>query len=209
MGLRSSLKFVVTVIGALWVFSAPAHALIITTPFDTDNGQRGIMFDVVVGDNAVIIDELAVDIYADTTADYEFYTVLGGIAGNINNAAAWTLRDTFEDVEGSATGTEDFFDLTNFSIGANTVVGFYFTNTVSGGVNYTNAPAVGDVRADDGNIQILAGVGKSYPFETTFTARNFNGSILYTLDDSGSEVPAPASLALVLLGLAGMRRIKR
>jgi hypothetical protein len=209
MGLRSSLKFVVTVIGALWVFSAPAHALIITTPFDTDNGQRGIMFDVVVGDNAVIIDELAVDIYADTTADYEFYTVLGGIAGNINNAAAWTLRDTFEDVEGSATGTEDFFDLTNFSIGANTVVGFYFTNTVSGGVNYTNAPAVGDVRADDGNIQILAGVGKSYPFETTFTARNFNGSILYTLDESGSEVPAPASLALVLLGLAGMRRIKR
>lgn len=209
MGLRSSLKFVTTVIGALWVFLTPAHALIISTPLDADNGQNGIMFDVVVGDNAIIVDELAVDLFAGSTADYEFYTVLGGIAGNINNAAAWTLRDTFEDVEGGATGTEDFFDLTNFSIGANSVVGFYFTSTAPGGVLYTNAPSIGQVRADDGNIQILAGVGKSYPFDTTFTARSFNGSILYTLDDSGSEVPAPASLALVLLGLAGMRRIKR
>jgi hypothetical protein len=63
---------------------------------------------------------------------------------------------------------------------------FYVTPTdfSTGGFNYTNGNAVGDVFASDANIEFLEGAGSGYPFNgTLFSPRVFNGNIIY---DAGS-----------------------
>jgi hypothetical protein len=184
-----------------------AQAVVLTTPLNADNGQRGIMFDVTTGATAITFESLGVDIYASTTADYEFYTISGGITGNTDSSAGWTLRDTFTGVTGLASGTLNIFDIADFTVGASSTIGFYFTNTTGGGVSYTDTPSVGSVLASDANISILTGVGKSYPFSTTYTALSFNGSITYSL--ASSTVPEPTVFTLLGIGLAGLSLRKR
>jgi len=45
--------------------------------------------------------------------------------------------------------------------------------------NYTDGTAVGAVAASNGDLQILQGTGKEYPFGTSFTPRVWNGTIYY------------------------------
>ena len=61
--------------------------------------------------------------------------------------------------------------------------GFCITCTGGGSVDYTNGvgtPGV-TVVTNDPFVTIYEGVGKSYPFASTFTPRNWNGEVCYTL----------------------------
>lgn len=185
--------------------AGPTAAATLSTPIDEDNGNAGIMFDVVIGASALTLTSFGT-VVASSAGDYEFYTIEGSAADNLNNAAAWTLRDTFTSVPGGAPTFFTEFDITDLLLNANTTYGFYITSTGSGGVEYTNA-TLGDVRASNSDLSIMVGYGKAYPFGGSNAGRAFNGSLTYTLD---AAVPEPASWALMIGGFgmvgASLRR---
>lgn len=191
---------IATVAASLFLASslaAPALADTLATPLNSDNNQSGIMFDVVVGSQSLVLQSLGVNITGGTY-DFKFYTIDGGIGSNQNNAAAWTLRDSFSGVTSAGTDNLTNFDIADFGVTAGSTIGFYFTGTVpyTGIVRYTNGNAVGDIVASNSALSILSGYGKSYPFAENFSPRDFNGAITYAV----AGVPEPAIWALMILG---------
>ncbi|WP_145962901.1 hypothetical protein [Mangrovicoccus ximenensis] len=198
-----------TAISALAVAlsAATAHAATLSTGLAGNNGQRGIMFNIETGSDALTLTSLAADFYVATTADYEFYYVAGGIAGNQNAATNWTLHDQILDLAGTA-GLQSW-DIADLSLAANSVYGIYITNTFGGGINYNDQVAPSSVIAADSNLAIYSGVGKSYPFAMTFDPRGYVGSLTYEITDHMTTVPLPAPLPLLAAGIAGIWGLRR
>jgi gliding motility-associated-like protein len=171
--------FIVGLIGLLSLISNSAQSQCgpLTTPYLDNNGQSGIMFDVVAL-QSVNITQLAMD-FETGSFNMEIYFVPGTHVGNETNAAAWTLLGT---VNGwNATGGTNvalpiFF---NQFLCAGDVGGFYVTASNSTGGNYYNGTGVGNVAAADANIQILEGTGKAYPFGTNYMPRVPNVTVYY------------------------------
>lgn len=178
--------------------STNANAAQLVTPNDANNGQSGIMFDAVIGANSLSIESIRVRTTRQT-GSFEFYTRTGGIAGNQNNAAAWTLRDVFSNVTTSNGYT--VFNIRDFVAAANSTVGFYFTFTTPfvDAVRYSNGTGVGNVRAANGDLTILQGFGKSYPFAESFQPRSFVGGISYSVAGAPA-VPEPSTWLMLVLG---------
>jgi hypothetical protein len=192
--------------------SVPAAAATLSTPIDNNNGQRGLMFDVVVGASNLTLTSLATTITPVGEAaigDYRFYTRTGSIVGNTDSLVGWTLRDSFSGVAGGATRFDlTTFDIADFTLLANSTYGFYLTSTSGTSIQYTGtgSGSFGTVRASNGDLSILSGVGKDDTLGFTFSPRSFNGTLTYT----GGVVPEPASWALMIGGFglvgASMRR---
>ncbi len=154
---------------------------IMNTPYNSNNGQRGCMFDVFAA-NAVTIRCFESNLYAGTTADYEIYYRAGTHVGFENNAAAWTFLGGETGVTSAGTNVPTALNIPiNITIPAGQTYSFYITNTFGAGTSYTDGTAVGNFLAADANITVFEGVGKSYPFGLTFNVRNFNGTIFYDL----------------------------
>ncbi|KAA3596283.1 MAG: hypothetical protein DWQ06_15540 [Calditrichaeota bacterium] len=168
-----------------------ANAL--TTTFASGNGAGGNMFDIVAINDVVIT---CFDVHFDPgVGDFEVWIITGGgtYVGSETNAANWTLIGSFTGLPSSSTALDDGTPtqlpiLINVPIATGATQGFYVTRT-SGSVNYTNGTAVGNVFAQDANIQFLEGVGKGYPFGATNTPRIFNGNIIYDLGAPSIDAP--------------------
>ena len=175
--LRNACLFGVLFLGLL---VCPVSAQSLTTTFVSNNGQSGNMFDIVALSDVSIEN---FDCNLDTGPwTVEVYVVSAGgtFAGNEGNAAAWTLIGTAT-VSGAGLGLSTGLGLSlGHSISAGQTQGFYVTCTNGTGMNYTNGTSQGAVFASDSNIQFLEGVGKAYPFSSTFTPRVWNGIIHYT-----------------------------
>ena len=150
----------------------------LATAYNTNNGQRGCMFNVSAT-NSVTIRCFDANLYPGTSNYYIYYRA-GSHVGFENTAAAWTL------IGGPASATSAGNNLPsaipiNISvvIPAGQTYSFYLTNDAGGGIKYTDGTAVGNFLAGDANITVYEGVGKSYPFGITFTVRKFNGHIYY------------------------------
>lgn len=156
-----------------------------STPYNSNNGQRGCMFDITAT-NTITITNFDVNLYAGTTANYEIYYCPSTHVGNENNAGAWTLL-------GSATGIASAGNniptplpiVFSVTIPAGQTYSFYVTNDFGAGTSYTDGTAVGNFLASDANMTVYEGVGKSYPFGLTFAVRNFNGTIYYDVGTGG------------------------
>ncbi|ARN77535.1 hypothetical protein BST97_05785 [Nonlabens spongiae] len=158
--------------------SGPSGSL--STPTFTDNGQRGIMFDVEFI-NGAIITSFDVPLYPGTTADYEIYYRVGGYQGFESTAGDWTLIGSATDV--TSLGTNMLTPLPidiDLNFNAGQTVGFYITNTIGGGIQYKEGPSSGSTEiASDFNLVVTGGVGKAYPFGLTYPNRHFVGTINY------------------------------
>lgn len=171
------------VTGSERAMACPA-AFIMNTPYNSNNGQRGCMFDVFAA-NAVTIRCFEVNLYAGTTANYEIYYRTGTHVGNENNAAAWTFIGGVTGITSAGNNLPTAIPINiNVAIPAGATYSFYITNDFGGGTSYTDGTAVGNFLAADANLTVYEGVGKSYPFGLTFTVRNFNGHIFYDLGGS-------------------------
>ncbi len=166
----------------------------LATPYNSNNGQRGCMFDVAAT-NEVIIRCFDVNTYAGTTANYEIYYKAGSFIGSENNAGAWTLLGTATGITSAGNNQPTPIPITvDVTIPAGQTYGFYVTNDFGGGTSYTDGVTTTDFLASDGNITVTGGVGKSYPFGLTFVSRLFNGTIFY---DPGGIPPCPTARAFV------------
>jgi len=153
----------------------------LTTFYATDNGQDGIMFDVVATTDITVV---CFDSNWDPgTYDAEIYYKTGTHVGFEVNAAAWTLVGS---TTGAVSNGNDIASPVPINISvpiaAGQTVAFYITNTGIGSVdkNYTNGTVVGALLASNANLSILEGTGKAYPFGTNYIPRQFNGTIYYT-----------------------------
>ena len=148
---------------------------------DGRNGQAGVMFDVVAKKDIHIVGIGSIHTTSRGGVDVEVWTKKGTYDGFQRDADAWTLVASTS-VPGKGRnkptplphGIMDEIDLDQGETQA-----FYVTllNTV---MRYSNGDKDSQaVDVSNSDLEILEGVGKGYPFKSTYNARVFNGSILY------------------------------
>jgi len=156
----------------------------LSTPYNSNNGQRGVMFNIVAKDS-VSVKCFSASLYAGTTANYEIYFKEKTYEGSENNAAAWTLLGSASAVTSAGNNLQTHLPINfNVLIPAGDTAGFYITNDFGGGTSYTDGTMYTNL-AEDASIKILGGIGKSYPFGLTFTTRYPNVTPRY---DAGAAV---------------------
>tara|TARA_R100000655_G_scaffold109879_1_gene166094 strand:+ start:1449 stop:2408 length:960 start_codon:yes stop_codon:yes gene_type:complete len=160
----------------------------LTTTYGHNNGQDGIMFDVVSnGFNAIQINCIESNWDAGGAISYEVYIKSGSCVGFANNPAVWNLHSSGSVLSaGDGNPTPIALD-SIIGIDCGDTVGIYLTNTggANPNANYTNGTFLGMVYSFNADISILQGYGKSYPFGFTFNPRVFNGTIHYNTVECG------------------------
>ncbi|MGV3766657.1 MAG: T9SS type A sorting domain-containing protein [Chitinophagaceae bacterium] len=150
------------------------------TPYNSNNGSRGAMFNITAGAEDVTITSFDVNLYGGTTAKYEIYYKSGTYVGAETNAAAWTLAGAVNSLYVAANGVATPLPIPlSIVIPANTTYGFYITNTASGGLNYTSSATGNVTLATNSDLTLTGGVGKSYPFGSTYSYRLINCTVHY------------------------------
>jgi gliding motility-associated-like protein len=178
MKLLLQFKFI-AIVSMVMLFSKNTNAQCgpLSTPNVTNNGQSGIMFDIVAI-TSVEITQLGMD-YDNGTYNLEVYTIAGTHVGNETNAGAWTLLGTVNGWTGT-TGSNNMIPvLFSVVLCPGESQGFYITASNSTSGNYSNGTGVGNVAAADANIQILEGTGKAHAFANSYTPRVPNVTVNY------------------------------
>lgn len=162
----------------------------LATSYTSNNGSRGAMFNITAT-NTVTIHCFDANLYGGTTATYEIYYKSGSYVGAETNAAAWTMAGSVSSLYSSANNVPTSIPISiNVVIPAGQTYGFYVTNTASGGLNYTSSATTNVTLASDANVTVTGGVGKSYPFGSTYSYRLFNGTVHYSV---GNVLPVDVS----------------
>ncbi|WP_180907487.1 choice-of-anchor D domain-containing protein, partial [Flavobacterium salmonis] len=156
-------------------FQIQAQCLSLATPYNSDNSNKGVMFNITTGATPITISSFDMNMIGYSTGLFEIYYKSGTYVGYESNSGAWTLA-------GSATvtalGTNNQTPIPivlDIAIPANSTFAFYITNNDPGipaGVRYTNGTPT--TIATDSYISIVGGVGKAYPFGTDYPNRRVN-----------------------------------
>lgn len=171
------------------VLPSMASAQTLTTTLAGGNSFNGNMFDIVARDD-LTIDGFDVNI-ATGSQTIEIYYKSGSYSGFETNSAAWTLAGSAS-VSGAGQGTAVTVPVdVNLSITSGQRYAFYVTNT-SGTMFYTDGSTEGAVYAQNADLFFYEGVGKAYPFGSTFTPRIWNGVIRYSKNNQPPTI-APIS----------------
>lgn len=155
------------------------------TSYASNNGSRGAMFNITAT-NTVVIKSFDGNLYGGTTAKYEIYYKSGSYVGSETNAAAWTFAGSVNSLYVAANNVPTPIPIPlNVVIPAGQTYAFYVTNTASGGLNYISSAVTNVTLVSDANITMIGGVGKAYPFSSTYSYRLFSGTVHYTVGQSG------------------------
>ncbi len=148
-------------------------------PVDFNSGQAGIMFDVInLSSSTMTLTEFGPSLDTGMWPIEVYYTTSqGSFSGLENLPLAWTLAVTNTVIStGPALGTPvSGFDIT---IPPGQTRGIYITSSTGIPINFTD----GVRQKDDGILRISSspGVGKAYPFGTTFSQKSYNGYVKYS-----------------------------
>ena len=194
------LLFSLILFGAVYTMQAQCTANSAATSYASNNGSRGAMFNITAGANAVTITSFDVNLYGGTTARYEIYYKAGSYVGSETTAANWTMAGGVNNLYVAANNVPTPIPIPlNITIPAGATYGFYITNTASGGLNYTSSAVTNVTLASNSDLTLTGGVGKSYPFGSTYSYRLINCTVHYytgsisessTLATSGATSPA-------------------
>lgn len=149
----------------------------LTTTFAGGNSFDGNMFDVNILNN-ITVQSFDVNL-ADPTGDFEVYFKNDTYVGSEMTPGDWTLVGSATGVVSNGADTATPLNLNmDLSLIAGQTYAFYVTST-GAQVNYTDGVAVGNVFISNADLEILEGAGGEYPFDASFSPRNFNGTIIY------------------------------
>eukprot|EP00979_Chaetoceros_neogracilis_P016025 scaffold6860_cov297-Chaetoceros_neogracile.AAC.23 len=156
----------------------------LSTPFNRNTGSNGNMFQVNAI-NCVVIRAMHVNNYSNSRASARFnvYKKSGPLLpGDTTDSTQWTMIGNAIDVtllprNEPSPLPEDAF--TAIHMDAGTTVSLYVTRTDGGRIAYTIGIAVGNVAAENNDIEILEGYGNASPFGTNYSPRVWNGIIEY------------------------------
>lgn len=154
----------------------------LTAPYNENNGQDGIMFDVIAAKNITVT--CFEDNFEAGTYDIAIYVKSGTCVGFQNTPAAWTLIATANNILSSGLDLPTYIPISvNYSILTGQTAAFYITVTNNTGATfYTDGVALPGVPfISNTDITITEGYGKQYPFGSNFQPRQFNGTIYYNL----------------------------
>jgi gliding motility-associated-like protein len=194
------MKTIKIIVALFWSLNFYSQCGPLNTPQVTNNGQDGIMFDVVALQSVNIV-QLGMDFDTGAGNTIRIYKKVGTHVGFTNNAAAWTLVG---EVTGWASTSNQNVLIPiqiNHYLCPGQVVAFYVTNTVTSNCNYSNGTGVGNTAAQDANIRILQGTGKDYPFGTSFTPRVPNVRVNYNCATSCCQPPTMSSTPTSCAGI--------
>lgn len=152
------------------------------TPYNSNNGQDGIMFDVIATKNITVT--CFEGNFEAGTWNIEIWAKAGTCVGFENTPAAWTLLGT-QGVSGNGVDVPTYIPITvNYNIPTGQTAAFYITETTNAGATaYTDGfAAPGTVFLYDDNLSVTEGYGKAYPFGDSYEPRQFNGTIYYNLN---------------------------
>jgi hypothetical protein len=155
----------------------------LTTSFQGLNSQAGAMFDLAAIDQITIsgFDYISNSTSAPSMQQIEIYIVTDrtSFVGKDENPALWTLHETVT-VQRQHRGRLTHVPMSGLTINPGETIGIYFTRNDVGSldsIRYTAEP-LGTI-ATEHLIFEDRGVGKAYPFGTTFDPRIWNGTIHY------------------------------
>ncbi|WP_409772649.1 T9SS type A sorting domain-containing protein [Thermaurantimonas sp.] len=184
---------IVTNLSATYYLKYQASADSLLTTIAGGNSQSGNMFDVEIKGAPLAITGFTVSPNTTGQTTFEIYHRPGTHVGFENSATGWTLLQSFTvNVTVAGPNTKLMFT-TPITLQPGTHA-FYVTRT-SGSVNYTNGTAVGNILATHPRIDVKEGIGKSYPFGSTFSPRNFNGYIHFGVS-ACSDVRTPVNITI-------------
>lgn len=153
----------------------------LATSYVSNNSNKGEMFNVSAT-NAITVICFDLNLILGSNGNYEIYYKVGSYVGSENNAAAWTLIGSNPSVPCVGFDLPSPMNIPiNLFIPAGQTYAFYVTATnaaATTGIRYTNNAGY-TIIASDANVTIAGGIGKAYPFGTTFINRSFNGTIHY------------------------------
>ncbi len=155
----------------------------LATSYVSNNSNKGEMFNVVAT-NAITVICFDLNLILGSSGNYEIYYKVGSYVGSENNAAAWTLIGSNPSVPCVGFDVPSPMNIPiNVFIPAGQTYAFYVTATnvaATTGIRYTNNAGYTTI-ASDANVAIAGGIGKSYPFNVTYSNRSFNGTLHYGL----------------------------
>lgn len=163
-----------------------------------NNGSQGNMVNIVAKQDISIVGfEIHIrTLPQGTSTPVEVYKRLGGYEGADENPATWISVPVEPLVSPSTQAGELSSVKLQYPIGIrrNEKMGLYITmtkGTTVGDLRYTNGASRGAVFREDPNIIIDEGLGKRYPFSSTFQPRIFNGIVDY-VPGYTPDPPTPA-----------------
>lgn len=179
-----------------------AYGAELSTTFASNNNHNGNMFDVVTLGGALTVTGFNLNLEA-TSYSIAVYEKSGSWVGSANNAAAWTLVGSGV-VNGLGVDQASYFDVQDFVLSGSATSALYITSTNTGQyLQYTNGTAIGNIAAANADLKILEGSGNAYSFDTVFSPRIWNGTIIY------QPVPEPASYGMLLAGIGILGMLAR
>ncbi|MBF4519046.1 BspA family leucine-rich repeat surface protein [Flavobacterium sp. ANB] len=162
-----------------------AQCLSLATPYNSNNSNKGVMFNIVTGATPITITSFDMNLIGTSTGIFEIYYKSGTYVGSESNGAAWTLAGS---ASATSLGTNQSTPIPlalSIPIPANTTYAFYITNNdpiIPAGVRYTNGTYT--TLASDAYMSIDGGIGKAYPFGQTFIDRRVNCTPHYYINSN-------------------------
>lgn len=185
---------------------------VLATPYDSNNGLDGIMFDLTA------LSDITINCFEVNMALGTYDAVIlhktGTHVGFEQSAGAWTELGTAPGIPSNGLGVPTAIPIdVNVGMAAGTTHAFYISTTDGSSTKYTDGNLLGAVFASDANLQVKQGTGINYPFAFNLAPRKFNGTIYYSTETVGiadqlatpllSPWPNPATNTLHIAGGIG------
>lgn len=146
------------------------------TSSTTTTNFNGIMFDIVASEN-ITIDSLTTKIQSTGTQNVVAYYRTGSHAGYENNSNAWVYWG-MATVQVSNAGSFPVLNLPAIYLADNDTLGVYL-HMQNGGANLSYLASSIGLEYSNNEVKVLSGSGITHTFGTTYTPRNWSGTVFY------------------------------